>query len=52
MAKYTVKSPIKFDGKSFKPGDSIDLPEKEVAPLQAVGAIEPAGKAPEKGKKD
>lgn len=45
MAKYLVKSNLKFDGKDYRPGETVDLPEKEVPALLAAGAVEPAGKA-------
>lgn len=41
MPKYLVKSPLKMDGKTFKPGDQVELSEKEAPAILAVGTIEP-----------
>jgi hypothetical protein len=38
MPKFKVKTPIRFEGKTFSKGDTIDLSKEEAAPL--AGALE------------
>lgn len=45
MAAFIVKTPVNHDGEDYKVGDPIELTAKLAAPLQQVGAIEPAQKA-------
>lgn len=42
--KVIVKSPIRHNGKDFAPGKMLELPDEQVAPLLAVGAVEKPGK--------
>lgn len=44
MAKkaYVVQSPIKFDGKEYAVGDSIDLEDKDAKDLLVVNALSDA----------
>ncbi|RJP20722.1 MAG: hypothetical protein C4529_08905 [Deltaproteobacteria bacterium] len=44
MAKFIVKSPLKFDGKRYEPGKTVDIDDKRtdvVEPLLSAGIIEP-----------
>ena len=41
---YTVKTPVNHDNTPYEPGASIELEQKDAAPLLQVGAIEPAPK--------
>lgn len=46
--KYIVKTPVDHDNKAYTPGKPIDLDDEQAEALLAVGAIEPAPKAPAK----
>ncbi len=53
MPKYTVKSPLRHDGKDCAVDSPVEMDEKTAAPLIAVGAIEPESeKAPPAGPTD
>lgn len=42
MPKYTVTSPIKFEGKRIEIDATVDMPERIAQPLLAAGALVPA----------
>jgi len=51
MAKYTVKSPLKLDGKRYEPGKTVEIKDDRadlIEPLVAAGILE-AKKKKEKG---
>jgi len=39
MSKYTIRTPLKREGKRLDAGETIELGKKDAAPLLAVGAI-------------
>lgn len=51
MPKYTVKSPLRHDGKDYAPGKPVEMPEEAAERLVADGVLEPAAKPTEKEKK-
>jgi hypothetical protein len=52
MAKFTVKSPLKFDGKRYEIGKTVEIKDERtevIEPLLMAGVIEPKkGKADDK----
>ncbi len=51
MAKYTVKTPIRKDGKLYEPGRRIELTEEEAAGMPWAVEPEPKAAEPEKAEK-
>jgi len=45
MPKYSVESPLKYDGDDYGEGDVVDMPAKDAEPLLELGVLGETKKA-------